>query len=312
MGSLLLQLPSGSYWNISTNVIEEVFGVFGVVGVATALALKRVPNMKFAVRKIIIRTLKMLFWGIILQGWYSHAPDELVYGVDMKIIRWCGILQFRPTVLQPGHFSISKLIDGNDIDGVSKSFTVECGMRGHLEPACNTVGYVDRETGDLRPDAPTWCHAPLEPEGLLSSISAILYCVIGIHYGHVLIYFKGHVERLKQWVSMALGLLVIAIVLHFSDVNLIIVSQNLKGYLTPEDLDFRIAVHYSIPSTASVLAFDPIQRVLAIGTLSQDHKSTIAKGYGSSRHRSSPEDEDRSDIDRHRSSHETRDKDKDG
>nr|GFC62638.1 putative synaptobrevin, WD40/YVTN repeat-like-containing domain protein [Tanacetum cinerariifolium] len=42
---------------------------------------------------------------------------------------------------------------------------------------------------------------------------------------------------------------------------------NLKGCLTPEDLDFRIAVHYGIPSTASVLAFDPIQRVLAIGTL---------------------------------------------
>nr|GEW77573.1 heparan-alpha-glucosaminide N-acetyltransferase-like [Tanacetum cinerariifolium] len=107
------------------------------------------------------------------------------------------------------------------------------------------------EAGDLRPDAPTWCRAPFEPEGLLSSISSILSAVIGIHYGHVLIHFKGHAERLKQWVSMSLGLLVIAIVLHFSD----------------EDLDFQIAVHYGIPSTASVLAFDPIQRVLAIRTL---------------------------------------------
>ncbi|XP_024981859.1 uncharacterized protein LOC112518409 isoform X1 [Cynara cardunculus var. scolymus] len=44
-------------------------------------------------------------------------------------------------------------------------------------------------------------------------------------------------------------------------------QHNLKGCLTPEDLDFRIAVHYGIPSTASVLAFDPIQRLLAIGTL---------------------------------------------
>ncbi|KAL4557922.1 hypothetical protein LXL04_036116 [Taraxacum kok-saghyz] len=43
--------------------------------------------------------------------------------------------------------------------------------------------------------------------------------------------------------------------------------QNLKGSLTPEDLDIQIAVHYGIPSTASVLAFDPIQRLLAIGTL---------------------------------------------
>ncbi|KAL8255096.1 hypothetical protein R6Q59_033317 [Mikania micrantha] len=144
-----------------------------IVGVAIALALKRVPSMKYAVRKIIIRTLKMLFWGILLQGGYSHAPDDLDYGVDIKKIRWCGILQ-----------------------------------------ACTLSS---PESGPLRPEAPSWCRAPFEPEGLLSSISAILSGVIGIHYGHVLIHFKGHAERLKQWVSMGVGLLIIAIILHFTD-----------------------------------------------------------------------------------------------
>ncbi|GJS07654.1 casein kinase 1-like protein 3 [Tanacetum coccineum] len=38
-----------------------------------------------------------------------------------------------------------------DIDGVSKSFTVECGMRGHLGPACIAVGYVDREVWGINP-----------------------------------------------------------------------------------------------------------------------------------------------------------------
>lgn len=28
-------------------------------------------------------------------GGYSHAPDKLSYGVDMKHIRWCGILQVK-------------------------------------------------------------------------------------------------------------------------------------------------------------------------------------------------------------------------
>ncbi|KAK9048932.1 hypothetical protein SSX86_032101 [Deinandra increscens subsp. villosa] len=258
-----------------------------IVGVAIALALKRVPNMKHAVRKIIIRTLKMLFWGILLQGGYSHAPDDLEYGVDMKKIRWCGILQrialvylivalvetfttkLRPTVIEQGHFSIFTAYKWQWLGGFiafliymittftlyvpnwsftlhhdhkSETFTVECGMRGHLGPACNAVGYVDRqvwginhlysqpvwirlkactlsypESGPLRPDAPSWCRAPFEPEGLLSSISAILSGVIGIHYGHVLIHFKGHAERLKQWVSMGFGLLIIAIILHFTD-----------------------------------------------------------------------------------------------
>lgn len=46
-----------------------------------------------AVKRVMIRTIKLLFWGILLQGGYSHAPDKLTYGVDMKHIRWCGILQ---------------------------------------------------------------------------------------------------------------------------------------------------------------------------------------------------------------------------
>lgn len=55
--------------------------------------LQRIPKVPFAIRKVILRTLKLLFWGILLQGGYSHAPDDLSYGIDMKIIRWCGILQ---------------------------------------------------------------------------------------------------------------------------------------------------------------------------------------------------------------------------
>ncbi|KAL4323347.1 hypothetical protein GQ457_11G007910 [Hibiscus cannabinus] len=260
-----------------------------IVGVAIALALKKIPKVKDAIRKICLRTLKLLFWGVLLQGsGYSHAPNDLVYGVDMKQIRWCGILQqrialvylivalietlttkLRPTVLKPGYSSIFTAYRWQWLGGFvafviymvttyslyvpdwsfdvmtddeTTRYTVNCGMRGHLGPACNAVGYVDREVwginhlyadpvwqrlkacthsspsaGPFREDAPSWCRAPFEPEGLLSSISAILSGTIGIHYGHVLIHFKGHSERLKQWVSMALGLLIVAIILHFTD-----------------------------------------------------------------------------------------------
>ncbi|OMO81815.1 hypothetical protein CCACVL1_12204 [Corchorus capsularis] len=259
-----------------------------IVGVAIALALKKIPKINDAIRKICLRTLKLLFWGILLQGGYSHAPSDLVYGVDMKKIRWCGILQRialvyfivalietlttkrRPTVLEPGHVSIftayrwqwiggfvafviymtttyglyvpdwSFVVHGDNNE--STRYTVKCGMRGHLGPACNAVGYVDRQvwgvnhlyaypvwqrlkactasapgSGPFRENAPVWCRGPFEPEGLLSTILAILSGTIGIHYGHVLIHFKGHSERLKQWVSMALVLLIVAIILHFTD-----------------------------------------------------------------------------------------------
>ncbi|KAJ8769430.1 hypothetical protein K2173_002920 [Erythroxylum novogranatense] len=40
-----------------------------------------------------------------------------------------------------------------------------------------------------------------------------------------------------------------------------------KGQLMHEDVSPRVTVHYGIPSTASIVAFDPIQSLLALGTL---------------------------------------------
>ncbi|KAI0496229.1 hypothetical protein KFK09_022540 [Dendrobium nobile] len=260
-----------------------------IVGVSIALAFKRISRVPDAIRKIVVRTIKLLFWGILLQGGYSHAPDDLSYGVDMKKIRWCGILQrialaylvvalvevftykSRPRELGSNPFAIfrgyrwqwlagfiafsiymcttfalyvpdwSFVYNAGDTDG-EKRFTVKCGKRGQLGPACNAVGYVDREvwginhlystpvwirskactysspaSGPLRADAPPWCFAPFEPEGLLSSISAILSATIGIHYGHVLIHYKVHSERLKHWMLTAIVLLISGLLLHFTN-----------------------------------------------------------------------------------------------
>ncbi|XP_056699545.1 uncharacterized protein [Spinacia oleracea] len=199
-------------WN-GCNLADFVMPFFlFIVGMAIPLALKRVPDRLMASRKVIFRTLKLLFWGILLQGGYSHAPDKLTYGVDMKRIRWCGILQ------------------------------VTCGVRGTLNPPCNAVGYVDRKLlginhvyqhpawrrskactanspyeGPLLENAPSWCHAPFEPEGILSSISAILSTIIGVHFGHVLIHVKDHTGRLKHWIPIGLALLILGLLLHFTN-----------------------------------------------------------------------------------------------
>ncbi|CAN1353495.1 Heparan-alpha-glucosaminide N-acetyltransferase [Linum perenne] len=273
-------------WN-GCNLADFVMPFFlFIVGVAIALALKRVPKKSDAVRRVLTRTLKLLFWGLLLQGGYSHAPSDLEYGVDMKLIRWCGILtqrialvymivalietftiKQRQTILNPNHFSIFTAYRWQWLGGFVAflvymitvfslyvpdwsfmhrdekiRYTVKCGMRGHFGPGCNAVGQVDRavwgvnhlyaypewqrlkactlsspSSGSFRDDAPSWCHGPFEPEGLLSSISAILSGTIGIHYGHVLIHFKDNSERLKQWVSIGVGLIIIAVVLHFTD-----------------------------------------------------------------------------------------------
>eukprot|EP00252_Welwitschia_mirabilis_P016325 TRINITY_DN3600_c0_g1_i5.p1 TRINITY_DN3600_c0_g1~~TRINITY_DN3600_c0_g1_i5.p1 ORF type:complete len:180 (+),score=23.76 TRINITY_DN3600_c0_g1_i5:234-773(+) len=80
-------------WN-GCNLADFVMPFFlFIVGFAIALAFKRRTLEADTVKKIILRTLKLLFWGILLQGGYSHAPDDLSYGVDIRKIRFCGILQ---------------------------------------------------------------------------------------------------------------------------------------------------------------------------------------------------------------------------
>lgn len=84
-----------AHWN-GCHLADFVMPFFlFIVGMAIALALKRIPNHQLAIRKVVLRTLKLLFFGLLLQGGFSHAPDILTYGVDMQRIRWCGILQVR-------------------------------------------------------------------------------------------------------------------------------------------------------------------------------------------------------------------------
>ncbi|RDY05132.1 Heparan-alpha-glucosaminide N-acetyltransferase, partial [Mucuna pruriens] len=273
-------------WN-GCNLADFVMPFFlFIVGMAIPLALKRIPNRLVAAKKVLVRTLKLLFWGLLLQGGFSHAPDNLTYGVDMKSIRWCGILQrialaylvvalveifsrsaqARDQEPIQGQLSIFKLVVGACILAVylallygihvpdwqftvhnpdsiynGTTFTVNCGVRGKLDPPCNAVGYIDREVlginhmykhpawrrseactekspyeGPFKTSAPSWCYAPFEPEGILSSISAILSTIIGLHFGHVLIHLQDHPSRLKHWLLLGLALLTSGLILHFT------------------------------------------------------------------------------------------------
>ncbi|KAK9103977.1 hypothetical protein Scep_020821 [Stephania cephalantha] len=111
------------------------------------------------------------------------------------------------------------------------AFSVKCGVRGDTSPGCNSVGMVDRkilgiqhlymrpgyrrtkqcsidspDNGSLPPDAPSWCQAPFDPEGILSSVMAIVTCLIGLHYGHIIVHFKDHKDRILHWAIPATSL----------------------------------------------------------------------------------------------------------
>lgn len=243
-----------------------------IVGVSLGLVYKEVPDKVTASCKVILRFLKLLILGIVLQGGYFHGVNDLTYGVNIENIRWMGIVQriaigylisslceiwltrdivvdslvglFKKYYLQwLVAFSLSALYLGllyglyvpdwkfevqimNSSNISSITHIVKCGVRGNLGPACNAVGMIDRVVlginhlyqkpvyrrlkecaTDSPIYAPAWCQAPFDPEGLLSSVMAVLTCFIGLHFGHILVYFKAHRKRISHCTISSLVLI---------------------------------------------------------------------------------------------------------
>ncbi|KAJ4968867.1 hypothetical protein NE237_015568 [Protea cynaroides] len=114
----------------------------------------------------------------------------------------------------------------------SSNQIVHCGVRGNLGPPCNAAGLIDRfflggkhlyehpvyrrtkdcsinspDYGPLPPNSPGWCLAPFDPEGILSSLMAAVTCFIGLHFGHIILDFKRHGQRVFLWSISSLLLL---------------------------------------------------------------------------------------------------------
>ncbi|KAJ8443995.1 hypothetical protein Cgig2_020841 [Carnegiea gigantea] len=64
-----------------------------IVGVSIGLVFKKIPNKSTATKKVIMRAVTLFLLGILLQGGFFHGRKDLTYGVDMKKIRWLGVLQ---------------------------------------------------------------------------------------------------------------------------------------------------------------------------------------------------------------------------
>ncbi|CAA0831971.1 Protein of unknown function (DUF1624 [Striga hermonthica] len=116
---------------------------------------------------------------------------------------------------------------------------VHCGIRCNLQPPCNVVGFIDRivlgekhlyqrpvyrrtkecsinspDYGPLPPNSPVWCLAPFDPEGILSSVMAAVTCFAGLHYGHILVHFRGQMLRVLLWSLSSLTLLLLGFFLN--------------------------------------------------------------------------------------------------
>ncbi|XP_042494703.1 heparan-alpha-glucosaminide N-acetyltransferase-like isoform X2 [Macadamia integrifolia] len=136
--------------------------------------------------------------------------------------------------------STSSVSFSNDGDVV---YMVKCAVRGDLGPACNSAGMIDRyvlgadhlykkpgyknskecrssKNGEVFDSPPSWCYAPFDPEGILSSLTAAVTSIIGLHYGHVLEQLEDHKDRLLQWLLSSVSLFFIGLFLTFIGIPL--------------------------------------------------------------------------------------------
>uniref|UniRef100_A0A804HPM1 Heparan-alpha-glucosaminide N-acetyltransferase catalytic domain-containing protein n=1 Tax=Musa acuminata subsp. malaccensis TaxID=214687 RepID=A0A804HPM1_MUSAM len=121
--------------------------------------------------------------------------------------------------------------------------TVKCEVRGDLGPACNAAGMIDRNVlgikhlhktpvyrhlkecmtpkdGNGVNTYPPWCHAPFDPEGILSSLTAVVTCIFGLHFGHILVLLEDHKDRLTKWLLFSLSVFTLGLFLAFIGVPL--------------------------------------------------------------------------------------------
>ncbi|CAK9166197.1 unnamed protein product [Ilex paraguariensis] len=126
----------------------------------------------------------------------------------------------------------------------SVTLSIKCGVRGDSGPACNAAGMIDRKIlgiqhmyrkptyermkqcsihspdyGPPPPNAPSWCQTPFDPEGLLSTMMAVVTCLIGLHYGHIIVHMKEHTDRILNWLIPASALAVTGFILDFSGMH---------------------------------------------------------------------------------------------
>ncbi|KAF9621437.1 hypothetical protein IFM89_021476 [Coptis chinensis] len=210
-GGSLIPFIAHSPWN-GLHLADFVMPFFlFIVGLSLALVYKNVENKVEATRKAVVRAIQLFVLGIVLQGGYFHGLNSLTFGVDIERIRWLGILQ------------------------------VNCEVRGDLGPACNAAGLIDRHvlgvkhlyrkpgyrnlkecsnSENVSEGLPPWCLAPFDPEGILSTLTAAVTCIIGLHYGHVLVQLEGHKRRLFHWLLISFTLFGLGLILSCAGIPL--------------------------------------------------------------------------------------------
>lgn len=172
-----------------------------IVGVAIELSLggqlKKGTPKGFLLRKSLIRALKLIGLGLLLTAIpYFDLAHLRFPGVLQRI----GLVYFISTVMYL-YWSPKALVFSSGILLIGywlcMTFIPVAGIGpANLEPGTNLAAWIDQQvlTGHMWSQTKTW-----DPEGLFSTLPAIVTCLLGVACGKILTGNSSHKARLTKW-----------------------------------------------------------------------------------------------------------------
>ncbi|WP_200975104.1 acyltransferase family protein [Echinicola sp. 20G] len=181
-----------------------------IVGVAVELSLggqlKKGAEKQQLVKKAFIRSLKLIGLGLLLTAFpYFDLANLRFPGVLQRI----GVVYFISTLMYLYLSPRTTLATGAAILVLYWICMTVIPVPGigeaNLEAGTNLAAWIDQQIlmGHMWSQTKTW-----DPEGLFSTLPAIVTCLLGIFCGKVLTGSSEHGARLKQWVTWGLALLI--------------------------------------------------------------------------------------------------------
>ncbi|UCH62689.1 MAG: DUF5009 domain-containing protein [Fidelibacterota bacterium] len=217
--ALGLALSAFRTYSVSLVRFIIIFLCLFVLGVAVWLYLRfrfeDSEQRNAAVRRMLNGALPFVIIGVILAGCYSfNFATARIPGV-LQRIAVCYLVVSAVLVLFPrlrdqwllmGGLILAYLLImyGLDVPGHG---------RGVLTPEGHASGYIDRL---VLGENHIWRGSKIyDPEGLVSTLPAILSVFLGLQFGGVIIRFKSHQDRVFQWLLWGSILLITGILLDY-------------------------------------------------------------------------------------------------
>jgi predicted acyltransferase len=168
-----------------------------------------------AAQSIVSGSMPFVIIGVILAGFYSFNFETVRIPGVLQRIALCYLIVSAMMVLLPRPRDQWIAMSGMIVVYLAIMYLLDVPVhgRGIWTPEGHASGYIDRL---VLGEAHLWSGTKVyDPEGLVTTLSAVLSTFLGLQFGKVLVRETEHKERLFQWLALGSFLTILGLTLDF-------------------------------------------------------------------------------------------------